>query len=158
MKLLINSKNQEFEVLVDEDIYLEFQHRTMHLKTYKDTKPYAQFKSGGKNIKLHRHIMAVTDRKLVVDHINGNTLDNRRINLRICTQFDNMKNTFSRKNSSSQYLGVSWNKTLGYWVAEVRSNGKRVYCGYFNNELDAAKARDEQAKIHHKEYVRLNFE
>lgn len=158
MTLKIFSKNIEYDILVDEDVFNEFQNKAIHLKKYKDTKPYAQFKQKGKNIKLHRHIMGVTDRSIVVDHINGNTLDNRRINLRICTQFDNMKNTVSRKNSTSKFIGVYWNKHLNYWVAEVRSDGKRVYRAYFKDEVDAAKARDLAAKLYHKEFARLNFE
>jgi hypothetical protein len=58
---------------------------------------------------------------------------------------------------NSKKFGVYWNNILKYWVAEVRCDRKRVYCGYFKDEISAAKARDEVAKLHHKEFVRLNF-
>lgn len=158
--MIIQVKNKHLgivKVLIDENDYKKLEGKSIHIKTG-NTIFYAIIKINGKNIRLHRFIMGLKygDNR-EIDHINGDGLDNRRKNLRICTREDNMKNTRSRVNSSSKYLGVSWNSTLKYWVGEVRANKRRVWCSYFKSEIDAAKARDRVAKIHHGEFVRLNF-
>ena len=94
----------------------------------------------------------------IVDHINGDKLDNRKVNLRIITRQQNNMNKSSRKNSTSKYIGVSFYNKTKRWVAEIRVNDKRVYIGSFLNEEDAAKARDIATLEHFGEYGRLNFQ
>jgi hypothetical protein len=67
----------------------------------------------------------------IVDHINGNTLDNRKINLRICTAGENNCNQRKRSDNTSGYRGVSYNKEKKRWVAYISKNGKRYSLGYF---------------------------
>jgi hypothetical protein len=74
----------------------------------------------------------------VTDHINGNGLDNRRVNLRIVTNRENCQNLHIGK--SSKYPGVSWNKVHCKWQSAVRISGMRKHLGYFINEIDASKA------------------
>lgn len=91
------------------------------------------------------------------DHINGNRLDNRRENLRVCTQGENNRNKAKYRNKSSQYKGVSWDSTNKSWYAQIIINKKHYSLGHYRNELEAAKAYDEGAKKHHGEFARINF-
>lgn len=93
---------------------------------------------------------------LVPDHINGNGLDNRRENLRLATQQQNMWNRKPVKNSSSKYKGVSWRKSTGYWIANIKLDGKQKHLGCFWSEEDAARAYNKAAKEMHGEFAKLN--
>lgn len=80
--------------------------------------------------------------KLVVDHINGNKLDNRVENLQIVTNRENLSTCF-RKNKdtfSSQYVGVYWDKKAKKWSSKIQINKKGWWLGYFNSEIDASNA------------------
>jgi len=87
--------------------------------------------------RMHRKILNAPD-KAQVDHINGNTLDNRRENLRIVTSRQNCQNRHNQK--SSIYPGVNWFSRDNNWCAHITLNGKSKYLGYFDNEIDAFKA------------------
>jgi len=106
---------------------------------------------------LHRLIMNAP-KGLVVDHINGDSLDNRRANLRLATHSQNQCNKRKRKNTSSQFIGVFFNKKRRSWWSQIRVNGKSLWLGCFDSEIDAAKAYDAAAKKYHGEFARLNFE
>ena len=91
-----------------------------------------------------------------VDHINGDRLDNRIENLRIV---NNQQNQFNRKSvdkSSSVYKGVSWSKSLNKWAAGYTLNKKKYHIGYFNNEVEAAKAYDKAVANHQDQYKKEN--
>ncbi len=107
-------------------------------------------------IYLQREIMQPPDH-LVVDHRNCDSLDNRRANLRIATQAENMRNRRKRINTSSRYIGVSFHKKRCHWTANIRYQNKKIWLGRFDNEIDAAEAYDEAAKKYHIEFARLNF-
>lgn len=94
-----------------------------------------------------------------VDHINGNTRDNRRENLRVCTHAQNLAagRPAKRANSKSKYNGVGWNKSANQWMARIRINGKLTYLGCFKDETAAARAYDKAAREHFGEFARLNF-
>ena len=106
---------------------------------------------------LHRVIMQCTDSNLVVDHIDKNPLNNQKSNLRICTKAENNRNTSSHKNSSSQYLGVSYDKARNKWNAQLMINGVKILAKRYITEIEAAKAYDEVAKVHFGIYANLNF-
>lgn len=108
-----------------------------------------------KTIYMHRFIMNPKPWEQV-DHINGNGLDNRRCNLRIATQSQNLMN--GRKHVGlSQYKGVSWNKKYKKWQSLIYINKKLYHLGYFIDEKEAAKTYDITAKKYFGEYARLNF-
>lgn len=94
---------------------------------------------------MHRLIMNAPDH-LKVDHINGDTFDNRRQNLRFLSNQENGK-AFRRKKNiySSRYFGVFWCKKYKGWAARVKSDGKIHHVGYFEDEKEAATARDLKA-------------
>lgn len=118
------------------------------------------------SLALHRFIMGCTpgDGK-VVDHINGQPLDNRRSNLRITDNRGNATNvTRSKRQKRGGYKGVSWNPAAGKWQAsicagEVKPNGKRrqLYLGCFVDPISAARAYDAAAREHFGEFASLNF-
>lgn len=86
---------------------------------------------------LHRLVMKAP-KGIQVDHINGDKLDNRKQNLRLCTERQNKCNAPPRPNKLSKYKGVSRN--AGKWTAATKINGKIVCLGRFEKEIDAAKA------------------
>jgi len=104
-----------------------------------------------KLIFMHRQIMGFPD-KMVVDHINHDTLDNRRCNLRICTNKENFHNRKRRTESKSGYQGVTWYKKLKKWRASIY-----LTIGYFDSKEDASKAYDEMAKKFFGEFACLNY-
>jgi len=96
------------------------------------------------------------------DHRNHITLDNRRCNLRVCSNQQNGMNrqknrTYTGKNCSSIYRGVSWHKLNKKWQAQIKYNGKKVFLGYFTSETEAAQAYDAAAVQLFGEFAKLNF-
>lgn len=109
-------------------------------------------------IRMHRQILGLErGDKRQGDHRDHNTLDNRRSNIRICTPLQNTRNQKSRKNSTSKYKGVNWNKKCKKWMAQIRITGKIKHLGVFNNEETAAEAYVKVAKIYHKEFAYFNI-
>jgi len=82
---------------------------------------------------LHRFIMNVVDRNVYVNHINGNKLDNRRSNLRLCNHRDNLNNRPKNKNNTSGYKGVYWHKINENWVARIQVNDRYISLGSYDN-------------------------
>lgn len=109
-----------------------------------------------KNIKLHRIIMNAPT-NLYIDHINGNGLDNRRCNLRLCTNQQNQGNSRKRKKTSSIFKGVSWQKDKKKWRATITFNAKQLFLGLYNNEILAANAYDTKALELFGEFAYLNL-
>lgn len=114
----------------------------------------------GKQVRIAMHrliIGALADQK--VDHINGNTLDNRRSNLRLATPQQNARNSRKRtRQSSSQYRGVTWHKHIGKWQVMIKSHAyHNKYIGLYVDEREAAKAYDAAARELHGEFACLNF-
>jgi hypothetical protein len=106
--------------------------------------------------RLHREIMEAP-KGLLVDHRNGNGLDNRRSNLRIATHGENIQNRRKKRSATSRYIGVSFEDRSGKWRARVMYKGKRVWLGRFDSEIDAGKAYDAAANKYYGEFARLNF-
>ena len=110
--------------------------------------------NNGKLMLSHFLLNHKSNRKIFVDHINRNKLDNRKLNLRFCTKSQNACNAEKRKDNKSGYRGVFLHR--GKWVATIAKNKKTYYLGSFNNKNEAAKAYNEGAKKLHGEYACLN--
>lgn len=109
---------------------------------------------GRKIIAMHRFILGITDPKIVVDHKDHNILNNQRYNIRGATISQNNANIRSHKDSTSKYLGVC---LLGKkWFASAQKNRKIYRLGYFDSEIEAAKAYNDKAVELHGEFANLN--
>src|SRR5688572_18562346 len=94
--------------------------------------PRGDYAVRGGGVTMHRELLGLTSNDgLYGDHINRDTLDNRRSNLRAVTPLGNAQNVSLRADSTSGYRGVSWSQTRGMWWAYVHVQGKKVYSEYF---------------------------
>lgn len=91
-----------------------------------DAQGYAGATYNYKHFKFHRLVMKVNDPKIQVDHINGNKLDNRKINLRICTNQENSMNKYENSNNTSGYKGVFFDKSRNKWRGHIMYNGESI--------------------------------
>lgn len=93
------------------------------------------------------------------DHINGHGLDNRRVNLRGATAAQNAHNRYKQRNNTSGYIGVSRRSTVRWvrWRAQIQVDGKNLYLGMFGTAKEAARVRDQAARLYHGEFAKLNF-
>jgi len=137
------------EIIIDKDMY----YLMYKYPWYICEEGYIRYNK----FELSRFIMNCTDANLVVDHINGNTFDNRRCNLRVITQAQNTINKASLANSSSKYIGVYWNKQKQKWHSKIQVDGQTIHLGYFDRESDGALARDYATKKYYKNFGKLNF-
>jgi len=110
----------------------------------------------GQLVKMHNVIIGVCPPQQV-DHIDHNGLNNRRKNLRKCTNSQNMANRRTQSNNTSGYKGVSWNKRMQKWRVRIFANGREFCGGYYTQIEDAARAADKIAIIHHGKFAFLNF-
>jgi len=119
---------------------------------------YVRRKYKGKMLRMHRVILGLTqENDIEVDHINRIGSDNRRDNLRICNHSQNMKNYSKKKETSSQYKGVTWVKNRKKWQVSIKANGKNIWLGYFLFEELAALAYDFAALKYHREFAHFNY-
>lgn len=106
-------------------------------------------------IRMHRLIMGVSG-KVLIDHEDGDGLNNQRTNLRKADSVKNGANRRSAKNSSSKYLGVHFCKTRQKWVSQIQHKGKGKHLGIFNDEIKAAISYNHAALELHGEFANLN--
>jgi hypothetical protein len=107
-------------------------------------------------ISIHRLVMDAP-KGMYVDHINGNALDNRKSNLRLCTNAQNCRNTGPYLNNKSGYRGVCWHKRDKQWRAQIKHNGKVIWIGGYQDKEEAARAYDNKALELQGEFANLNF-
>lgn len=139
--------------LVDDEDYERINQYKWHAHERKSGGYYARRLSIG--IYMHRFIMNAKQGE-EVDHINGNTLDNRKCNLRMVTHAQNGRNRRKCK-GKSKYKGVYWNKDINKWMSYITFNYKHIYLGLFIDEDEAGRAYDEAAKKYFGEYAGLNL-
>jgi hypothetical protein len=148
--------------LVDDEDYNVLSKLKWHLQPNKK-KEYAAHsrsystKSGGRScetILMHKFI---TGRR-GADHRDGNGLNNQKHNLRKATASQNNMNKGKMSvPCTSKYKGVSFYKITGKWVASICVKGKRYHLGYFDKEIDAARAYNKAALLYHGNFARLNI-
>ena len=115
-----------------------------HIEHCEDGKRIAE------NIFFHK---IITNYELV-DHKNQNKLDNRKENLRPCTQSQNMQNVRRKINNTSGIIGVTYYKKSKKWVARINpTKGNRIFLGQFANKEDAIIARLKAEKEYYKEFA-----
>lgn len=110
----------------------------------------------GKRLYLHDFVMGNKERGDIIDHINGDKLDNRTANLRIVTkQQNNMNREANKVRKDTHYKGVILHSS-GRWTARIGIDRKKMHLGYFDTPEEAAQAYNEAALKYHGEYARLN--
>lgn len=107
-----------------------------------------------REIKMHRYILGITSPMVDVDHINGNGLDNRRCNLRICNPAQNRINSRLNTNNKTGFRGVSRHAQTGRFMAYIGHGGKTRYLGIFKTAQEAANARKSAERDIYKEFAR----
>lgn len=147
-------------IIDDEDYVLVKKHKWFAKKdyhTYGTEKFYANTRivveGKPKIIQMHRIILGAEEGQLV-DHKNGDGLDNRRENLRFASYSDNARNKASIGVSS--YKGVYWKKKNCKWCSQIWTGDKKIHLGLFDYEEDAAKAYNKAAQEYFGEFARLN--
>jgi hypothetical protein len=124
---------------------------------YKDKKGYFVFGLDGKSYKNHRYIYEMyhsvkLKKDEFINHKNHIRNDNRIDNLEVVTNQQNSQYQLKQQGTSSQYKGVCWYKANCKWQAQIMIDGKYKYLGRFNNEIDAAKAYNNEAKYLNENY------
>lgn len=151
-KIAIFYKNKFYKYLLcdDEDLFFlsQFSICTQSL-TKKMQYPIVNINR--KPYLLHRLLLNVTDPKLQIDHINHNTFDIRRSNLRIVTNLQNAHNKFNPDGK----LGITYHKPTGKWMARIGCHYKRIYLGIYNTFEEAKLARDN--KIQELNFINQNY-
>jgi len=108
-------------------------------------------------ITMHRVIMGAEEGQLV-DHVNGDGLDNRRSNLRFCDHAQNMRNRRISRHNKAGYKGVHIAPDERRWRAVIQVDGRQKSLGGFSTAFEAARAYDVAALRHHGPFARLNFD
>lgn len=127
-------------------LYSEVRKYTVYVQCHKKGLPH------GRYIYLHKLITGWER----TDHRDRDALNNRRSNLRECTNAQNCRNSGKRP-GRNPYKGVTIQKSTGKWTARVCVDYKNLYVGLFDTPEEAAKAYDAAARIHHGEFAWLNF-
>jgi hypothetical protein len=153
MKILkiVSKKHGTFKIKLDDDDYRRVTEgwntpkwcvricKNRHNLFYFQKRLSGKTKEERKLIEMHRYLMGFPNG--IVDHINGDTTDNRRKNLRVISNADNIRKGKVRTNNKSGYTGVRWEKKRKKWLATIRVNYKTIHLGRFILKKDAIKAR-----------------
>lgn len=155
--MLVGKK--QIETLIDDEDFEKYKIKGNFISIsehgYVVLKNYLGFygkKSKYSNSYLHR-LIKNAPKHLQVDHINGNRLDNRKENLRLCTNASNSRNCVKKK---GKYKGVYFNKLNKKWIAQITRDYKNIYLGCFEKQEDAAMAYNQEAKKLFGKYAKLN--
>jgi hypothetical protein len=105
---------------------------------------------------LHNEILARMGFNGSADHINGDTLDNSRPNLRSASRSQNLMNTRKRRNASSRFKGVRWHSQAKRWQARITIGGRTVDLGLFLSEEEGAATYDIAATKYFGAYAKTN--
>ncbi len=149
-----------YEAIVDDEDFERVNQYKWHAFERRDKKVVYAARTdhtpeGDKTIRLHRFIMNAP-KDMQVDHVSGNGLDNRRVNLRNCTNSDNQKNREKNKNNTTGYKGVTLNKRLRKFIPQITVNGENLYLGCYMTAKEAALAYNIAAKKYFGKFARLN--
>lgn len=150
-----------YVTIVDDDIYDWVNGMRWHALTTPSGKVYAsgaaKHLGNGKEVSLHRVVLAThTYKTMDVDHINGDTLDNRKCNLRLATRSQNLSNQKKKDGTKFQYKGVVYRKDRDRYMAHLTKDGKRYTSKKFKTIEEAALAYNTLAIKHQGEFAYIN--
>lgn len=149
--MIIKLKNNT-EIKIDKEDFIKIKDKNLLIKNNK----YVYFNKNGVSIYLHRFLMRCRKNK-VIDHIDGNPLNNKKSNLRICNQGENMRNQKkTNKKKSSKFKGVTYRKDRKAWISSIKLNYESIYLGYYKTETEAALAYNQAAIKYYGKFACLN--
>jgi hypothetical protein len=147
-KIYLSGKNgiNKFTIINCDDYEIVSRYKWWVIKK-KNGKEYATSRIDGNLVRLHRFLLK-PKKNYIIDHINGDGLDNRRINLRICSDVENKRNFLGRlqSNNKSGCIGVNYRKDRKKWRAYIDIYGKYISLGSYKQKKDAINARMEANK------------
>ena len=154
--MIITTKKGQ-EIIIDDEDWEKVKDYTWHADKirnilYARTSTYDGVKQTW--ITMHRLLMG-NPIGMVIDHIDGNGLNNQKSNLRICTNQQNCANS-RKRHGASQYKGICWHNDTKKWSAHICSHWHQSFLGYYENEIDAAVAYNIAAKRLFGEFANLN--
>lgn len=121
---------------------------------------YYQVSINGARYLNHRIIYSISNNvdltDEIIDHISRDSQNNHPSNLRIATNSENQRNRTKYKNSTSKYIGVTWNNERNKWLSRICVNKKNIFLGRFSSEIDAAKAYNNYIITHNLKFFNLN--
>ena len=136
---IINSKHGNFNIFIDDEDYDRVsKHGWCVSKTGKTSYIRVEATIKYKRVRLHRFILNIKDSKQHIDHIDGNTLNNQKSNLRLCTHFQNMRNIKKQYNKTG-FTGVYKDHNRYRACISIKNKTKHIP-GSFSNPEEAAKA------------------
>lgn len=144
-----------FTIIDNDDIELVTSSSWLLIKRSRDKFGYVRTKRNGIVVFLHRLIIEAKKGE-IVDHINGNSLDNRKRNLRIVTNSQNLMNRGKQSNNTTGYCGVTLDKRDGIYNAQIKKRGIRFHLGRFRTAKEAALAYNKAAVKLHGQFAKLN--
>lgn len=135
------SKDKEF--YFDLEDYEKISKYSWNMNAYGYIVSYSEYEESKKILWLHNIIMDknIGDKKIEVDHINHQRNDNRKENLRLASRPENTRNSSIRKNNTSGFIGITFDKKNNKWVAQITIDGKNKKIGRYYNLFDAVAAR-----------------
>lgn len=148
--IVMKTRKKQCEFIIDKDDHAKISVHSWYLNGRKEKGFYLKSIVGGKHILLHRYILDAKDDE-VVDHINGNTLDNRKENLRLCQRIENARNRKINKTSTTGYKGIS--PCYNGFRARIWDGHKRIHLGVFPNEVEAYHAYCQASVKYHGEFA-----
>lgn len=156
----MNMQIGEYTIQIDDDDYEKISQFYWHYNASKIGGPYfrgwVKIDDGiRKHVYLHRYIMDAP-RDKHVDHINGNTLDNRKSNLRLCSQLDNTHNAKVSKRNTTGYKGVTYNKRERKYKAQICLDWKHIHIGTYSTAEEAYAAYCKAAVDYYGKFARLS--
>jgi len=156
-EIIVHSRGKDVSVKVDIDDLEEVMSHKWHI-TGKEKYPYVGTKPLGMketNLSLHHLVFGKPPEGKVTDHINGDSLDNRKENLRFCTANENWVNRGHSSHNTSGYKGVVSRGER--WVAQIKHRKKAFYLGAFDTKEEAAIAYNKKATELHGKFAKLNI-
>lgn len=157
IKVPIRGKRNASIVTVDDDMADKVSQYKWHIlpngyvETCRYTKGSGRKNQKNKHLYLHRLVMDA-GKGQYVDHVNRNPLDNRKCNLRFCTQSQNGANTKIPKNNTTGHRGVYWDKINKNWIAAIHYLGRKIHLGCFADKKDAISKRESASIYYFKEF------
>lgn len=149
--------------IIDKEDYEKIKNYTWYAcHKRKNSSPYiiADYMIDGKKYKLylHRFLMGcVKGDGKIIDHINGDTLNNSKSNLRVASRAENQRNCKTQHNCQSGRKGVRKHKLCNKWQARITVNDKEIYLGLFDTFEEACKAREKAEDLYFKEYKSYEY-